>query len=231
MSKNKQTREQNQPNSSADYMRLSRDNLHIDMNYQQAEWLGADWQSKHILGDIILRAAYAAFVAGTGQAEPNCQYKECQYELGVRLSVDAELCHLNGKWRGQNKPTNVLAFATNEWHAHKDKAQHMKTDEQADAVCMLGDIVLARETLIREAKAQGKTRFAHFQHLIVHGVLHLLGYDHIIPQQAHVMEKLERAILGDLARFDAKKPLFNKEIAQETRATVCADGEKRHAPI
>jgi len=231
MSKNKQTREQNQPNSSADYMRLSRDNLHIDMNYQQAEWLGADWQSKHILGDIILRAAYVAFVAGTGQAEPNCQYKECQYELGVRLSDDAELCHLNGKWRGQNKPTNVLAFATNEWHAHKGKAQNVKSGAQTDAVCMLGDIVLARETLIREAKAQGKTRFAHLQHLIVHGVLHLLGYDHVSPQQAQVMEKLEREILSDLARLDAKKPLFNKEIEQSTTATMSAEGEKCHASI
>jgi len=217
MSKNKQTqkqsREQSEPDSSIDYMRLSCDNLHIDMNYQRAEWLAADWQGKHILGDIVLRAAYAAFVAGKEQADSNCQY-----ELGVRLSDDAELCRLNGKWRGQNKPTNVLAFATNESPA------------QTDALCMLGDIVLARETLIREAKAQGKTRFAHLQHLIVHGVLHLLGYDHVSPQQAQVMEKLEREILSDLARLDAKKPLFNKEIAQET-VSPYADGEKRHAPI
>ena len=219
---------------SVEYMRLSCDNLHIDINYQQAEWLGADWQNKHILAAMAMRAAYAAFTIGKeqigdkGQTDP-----DCQYELGVRLSDDAELCYLNATWRGQNKPTNVLAFATNEWQllGQTGKTQHIKSDQQIVSPCMLGDIVLARETLIREAQAGGKTRFAHFQHLIVHGVLHLLGYDHVIPQQARIMEKLERHILSDLAILDAKKPLFNKEIAQKTTATFCADGEKPHAPI
>lgn len=238
MAKNKQAQKQTNPESQTelqamsqtafvDYMRLSCDNLHIDMNYQQAEWLRADWQNKHILGAMAMRAAYATFVAGKGQTDA-----ECQYELGVRLSDDAELCRLNAKWRGQNKPTNVLAFATNEWQAQTGTAQNVKIGKQiCQQICMLGDIVLARETLIREAKAADKTRFAHFQHLIVHGVLHLLGYDHVIAQQAEIMEKLERSILSDLAILDAKKPLFNKEIAQETATTICADGEKPHAPI
>jgi probable rRNA maturation factor len=107
-------------------------------------------------------------------------------ELSIVLGDDALLRELNGKWRGIDKPTNVLAFPAE------------GSEVPPDAPRLLGDVVIAFETMAREAETQGKPVAHHLRHLIVHGVLHLLGYDHIEPAEAERMEALEAAILRHL---------------------------------
>ncbi len=103
--------------------------------------------------------------------------------VSVRLSDDEDIALLNGQFRGKPKPTNVLAFpAAPEAMAHG----------------LLGDVVLAFETVEREAGAQGKPLADHVSHLVIHGFLHLLGYDHDTAAEAAEMEGLETRILARL---------------------------------
>jgi probable rRNA maturation factor len=109
-------------------------------------------------------------------------------ELSITLADTAEQRRLNREYRGQDKPTNVLAFPA--W----DPAAPLPPD----APLLLGDVVLDCETVAREASEQAKPFADHFRHLVVHGVLHLLAYDHRTPAEATEMEALETAILGRL---------------------------------
>ena len=110
-------------------------------------------------------------------------------ELAIILTDDAAMRELNCNWRGVDAPTNVLSFAT--------KTPGDELDEHPGR--HLGDIVLAYETIKREAHSEGKPFYHHLAHLVVHGFLHLLGYDHGSDAQARRMETIERAILRDLA--------------------------------
>jgi len=115
-------------------------------------------------------------------------------ELAIVLTDDAAMRRLNRNWRGIDAPTNVLSFAT--------KNSGDQLDEQSGGQFVgnhLGDIVLAYETVKREAHRDGKAFDHHLAHLVVHGFLHLLGYDHGNDAQARRMETTERAILRDLA--------------------------------
>ena len=115
-------------------------------------------------------------------------------ETAVVLADDALLRDLNRTYRGQDRPTNVLSFGDSE---------AMKVPgEVPGGPKLLGDVVLARETLVREAAEQGKPLDHHLTHLVVHGVLHLLGYDHDAEPRAGEMETLEVAILADLGIAD-----------------------------
>ncbi|MGE0698485.1 MAG: rRNA maturation RNase YbeY [Hyphomicrobiaceae bacterium] len=108
----------------------------------------------------------------------------------VAFSNDAAVRDLNARYRGKDKPTNVLSFA----------AAPMP-DGMADEA-HLGDIVLAFETVAGEAATLGLALDHHIQHLVVHGVLHLLGYDHESDADAEAMEDLETAILATLGVAD-----------------------------
>jgi probable rRNA maturation factor len=110
-------------------------------------------------------------------------------ELGIALADAAEQRRLNRDYRGHDAPTNVLAFP----------AWEPGAPLPSDAPVLLGDVVLALETLVREAAEQNKPLADHLQHLTVHGVLHLLGFDHQTPAEAAIMEALERSILAELA--------------------------------
>ena len=115
-------------------------------------------------------------------------------ELAIVLTDDAAMRRLNRNWRGIDAPTNVLSFATKNFGD--------QLDEQSGGQFVgnhLGDIVLAYETVKREAHRDGKAFDHHLAHLVVHGFLHLLGYDHGNDAQARRMETTERAILRDLA--------------------------------
>jgi probable rRNA maturation factor len=114
-------------------------------------------------------------------------------ELSVVLADDALVHRLNREYRGKDRPTNVLSFALTEGD----------TPAAGPGVpVLLGDVVLAWETVAREAGEQGKSIDAHFNHLVVHGVLHLLGYDHESEPDAEEMERLEVAILARLGVAD-----------------------------
>src|SRR5262249_44599130 len=108
--------------------------------------------------------------------------------LDVTLTDDAEQRQLNLAWRGKNASTNVLAFP----------ALDSSVSLPAGAPLLLGDIVLAYETVAREAAEQNKPFTDHFRHLVVHGVLHLLGFDHHTDAEAATMESREIVILTHL---------------------------------
>lgn len=101
-------------------------------------------------------------------------------ELSVVLSDDAQVRTLNRDYRGKDRPTNVLSFP------------------MPAGSGLMGDVIFARETLTREADAQGKSFADHFAHLLVHGVLHLQGFDHRDDAEAEAMEAIETRVLAGL---------------------------------
>lgn len=135
---------------------------------------------------LARRAARAAAAAGRTQARG---------EIAVVLADDATLRRLNRDYRGKDKPTNVLSFP-------------LGTGGTPGAV--LGDVVLARQTLLAEAAAQGKRPADHLVHLVVHGVLHLFGHDHMRPAAARRMETLEIKVLRTLSVANPYRALFGR---------------------
>ncbi len=115
-------------------------------------------------------------------------------ELGLTLADDDTVRALNRDHRGQDKPTNVLSFPLVEGDGFEPEA--------AGAPLLLGDVILAYGTVAREAAEQGKSLTDHTVHLVVHGVLHLLGLDHQSDDEAEAMERLETAILSKLGIAD-----------------------------
>ena len=110
-------------------------------------------------------------------------------EVCVHLVGDADIRELNKQWRGRNASTNVLSFPA---------AQ----PDQVEAARLIGDIFIAFETVSREAKDEGKALADHFSHLVVHGFLHLLGFDHDADARAEAMEALEVRILAHIGVAD-----------------------------
>jgi probable rRNA maturation factor len=113
-------------------------------------------------------------------------------EVSVLLADDATVRRLNADYRGRNRPTNVLSFPMFE-----DARACAARPSPAEAV-PLGDIVLAFETVRDEAQTEAKPFPHHVSHLLIHGCLHLLGYDHRSATDAAVMEGLERDVLAQL---------------------------------
>ena len=109
-------------------------------------------------------------------------------ELSILLTNDEEQQALNKQWRGKDASTNVLSFP--------------QIEPFGPVVGILGDITLARETLEREAADLGKSFADHYTHLVVHGFLHILGYDHMTDEEALQMESLETQILASLGVED-----------------------------
>lgn len=109
-------------------------------------------------------------------------------ELTIRLVDEEEMTHLNTVYRGKFGPTNVLSFPAEEM-------------DELD-VPLLGDIVICADVVYQEAFDQGKSLDAHWAHMVVHGLLHLLGYDHQCHQEAQQMEAQERSLLADLGFKD-----------------------------
>ncbi len=118
-------------------------------------------------------------------------------ELSLRLVDEAEMAKLNLRYRQRSGPTNVLSFPF---------------DAPAEvAPGFLGDVVICAPVVAREAKAQGKAESAHWAHMVVHGILHLRGYDHLTLEEAEEMEIKERQILSSLGYQD---PYLIEEIIQ-----------------
>ncbi len=138
------------------------------------------WQTFGEAGDLACKAVGAVLAHVGADIRPGA-------ELSLLFCDDATIQDLNRRWRGQAKPTNVLSFPSG---AAIDEAQS------------LGDIAIAFETMAREATQEGKPLAAHFCHLTVHGLLHLLGYDHETDDEAEAMEEIERRILADLGIDD-----------------------------
>jgi probable rRNA maturation factor len=139
----------------------------------------------------IIETAHAALEAAGLVCLPEA-------ELSIVLTDDAQICGLNRAWRSKDKATNVLSFPAAE-------AGTIGTAR------MLGDVVLARETIAREADELGVPFEDHLRHLVVHGLLHLFGYDHEREADAETMEALETAVLARLGIADpyAGRPLVD----------------------
>jgi len=120
-----------------------------------------------------------------------------QVITSVQIVSKDEMRELNSTWRGRNRPTNVLSFP-------------MKSPEEVD-LKIIGDLALCADVINTEARQQHKSAQAHWAHMVVHGMLHLQGYDHIDEHQADEMETLEIRILDQLG-FD--NPYLENELEE-----------------
>jgi probable rRNA maturation factor len=141
-----------------------------------------DWPPPSALSTLACRVVDAV-VAALGPRAPD------DGELSLLFTDDAHIHALNRRYRNIDRATNVLSFPA-----------PALTDARAGR--FLGDIAVASETLRREATSRGLTIEAHLSHLLLHGFLHILGYDHADEAEASAMERLETGILGELGIAD-----------------------------
>jgi probable rRNA maturation factor len=190
------------------------------------------WQNAGSAKAIIRRALKQAAATLSAKAA----------ELAIVLTDDAAMRSLNRNWRGVDAATNVLAFPARNAAPRSSTARRtavrangrlgtgtqlgnrFSTHQRSQMVSHLGDIVLAYETVEREARRDGKLFDHHLAHLVVHGFLHLLGYDHLTGAQARRMETTERAILRDLAVSDPYRSIGSTDRHAGQRAAKRARG-------
>jgi probable rRNA maturation factor len=152
----------------------------LDIAIESDEWQGFE------APESLAKSAIDACARLSGRKIP------AGAEVSILLCDDAFICDLNRKWRGIDKPTNVLSFPAGGTALGP----------------ILGDIVIAYGTARREAEEEGKPLRDHVVHLMVHGFLHLIGYDHLIAAEAEEMEALERTILAELGIDDPYRGAF-----------------------
>ena len=158
--------------------------LDIQISVEEGAWPSEEWlrdTSERVLG------AAAKFLT---KEEKQPFPKAVAPEVSLVFTSDEEIRGINAEWRGQDKPTNVLSFPAFPLTPGKMPGP------------MLGDIIFAQETLTREAEELGKSFDDHLAHLLVHGFLHLFGYDHMEDEEAEKMEGLETRILAELGLSD-----------------------------
>ena len=151
-----------------------------------------EWDSSSGWQSLVRTAAEAAIAES---AFPRLAGSDRQVELSVRLTDDSQVQVLNAQWRGKDRATNVLSFPQLE-------TRELETMSGSGPEVMLGDIVLARGVCEREAEEKHVPLEEHAAHLIVHGTLHLLGYDHQDEQSAKDMETREIRALARLGIAD-----------------------------
>ncbi|UXN03805.1 MULTISPECIES: rRNA maturation RNase YbeY [unclassified Bartonella] len=136
------------------------------------------WESEPQLLALAQKATYETML--------HLGFDDVESELSLVFTNDEAIRAINAQWRNKDKATNVLSFP----------AFDIAPNEEPDV--MLGDIIIARETVEGEAREENKPFDHHLTHLFVHGLLHLLGYDHENDDDAEIMEALEREILAKL---------------------------------
>lgn len=156
----------------------------IDVLISAAAWTRA-------LPSAAAACRKAARAAWAGGASTTLKRRAATAELSVVLVTDAAIRKLNAAYRGMDKATNVLSFPSGDG---SPPAAHLG----APGALILGDVVVAYGTVAREAKESGKSLKDHLSHMVVHGVLHLFGYDHETAPDAETMESLETKILCEL---------------------------------
>ena len=162
--------------------------LDVNCDIVAGEWdETADWAAlaARAVAAAMTGAGFGALVAGEGDL----------VEVAVRLTDDAEIQRLNRDFRGKDKPTNVLSFPFEA--------------PPGLELPLLGDLVICCQVVEAEAVEQHKPLMAHWAHMVVHGSLHLLGYDHIEDEEAEEMEQLERDIMQELGFAD---PYLDDEV-------------------
>ena len=147
-----------------------------------------EWDSSRPWGPLVRKAAEAAIAES---AFPDLAMTGRPVEISVCLTSDEHVRALNAKWRGKDKPTNVLSFPMAE-------AYEFQNENVAEKELLLGDIILAHDVCETEAEEKGVLLEDHAAHLLVHGTLHLLGYDHLHDSDAAEMEAREVRALARL---------------------------------
>jgi probable rRNA maturation factor len=154
-----------------------------------------DWEV--VVADVEQRIETAARAAFDAAERPSV-LDGAPAEMSLVLADDALVRTLNRDYRDKDKPTNVLSFALLD--DLDDTDDDLARDEGMPI--LIGDVILAFETVQREAREQGKSVGDHLTHLVIHGVLHLLGYDHQSDPDADRMERLETSILARMGIAD-----------------------------
>lgn len=142
-----------------------------------------------------LNAAAHALICGAAETGLSWLTQD-GVEMSILLTNDATIEQLNAEHRGLAKPTNVLSFPM----LDSEELSALRPDGATPI--LLGDVILAAETIATEAASQAKAPNDHLTHLVIHGVLHLLGYDHECDDEAALMEDLERKILAKMGIAD-----------------------------
>ena len=161
--------------------------IEIELSREEP-WPDADWTA---LAVSAVRAAIAQTPHGPLADTP------ALVEVSVRLTADDEVRGLNARYRGKDRPTNVLSFPM----VQPDLLETV-TGNSDDGEVLLGDIVLAHGVCVAEAAERGISVEDHATHLMVHGTLHLLGYNHLTDGDGDHMEETERAALATLGIAD-----------------------------
>ncbi|MGI2032755.1 rRNA maturation RNase YbeY [Rhizobium panacihumi] len=157
--------------------------LDIQISVEEGGW--PDEETLFALSEKVLQAA-ATFLS----EEEKQPFPPLPVEISLVFTDDESIRQINAEWRQKDKPTNVLSFPA------------FPLEPGGKPGPMLGDIVIARETVAREAVDLDKDFDDHLTHLMVHGFLHLFGYDHIEKDEAEEMEGLETRILATLGLSD-----------------------------
>ena len=158
----------------------------LEMILQDQAWLSLQSDEGQTDFADVAKAGLLALDQVVADAAPNNASKSPHRLAVVMLSNDQSVQELNKTYRGKDKPTNVLSFPSTE------------SFQETQGPIHVGDIILAYETVINEAKRDKKPIKQHFSHLVIHGVLHLLGYDHENESQAQIMETLESKLMNEL---------------------------------
>lgn len=159
----------------------------IDIAVDDTDWLDVLPKAEDL---TRLAAEQALSVAGN----------HYRFAVSIMLADDRNVRRLNQLWRGIDKPTNVLSFPALDVAA--GEAPEPEPGHPKDEPVALGDVIVARQTVLDEAAAEGIKASDHLTHLIIHGVLHLLGYDHVDDDDATRMEALESELLARLGIAD-----------------------------
>jgi len=157
----------------------------VDLVHEGGDW---DLSALQDVAERAARATLARFDLPVGQ-----------YEIALLACDDTRIAALNGQFRGKAQATNVLSWPA--WDLSPETeggSPDLPPEGDPDDPESLGNIALAFETCAREAMEQSKTLDAHLTHLVVHAVLHLLGYDHIRDKDAALMEEIEISILASM---------------------------------
>jgi probable rRNA maturation factor len=195
----------------------ARSPLDISFSLEAGDWEAAVTDVER----LVEAAARAAFEA----AERPEILDGAPVEMSLVLADDALVQTLNRDYRDRDKPTNVLSFALLDDLGDTDDV----LDRDEGMPILLGDVILAFETVRREAFEQGKSFEDHLTHLVIHGVLHLLGYDHQSDPDADRMERLETSILARLGIADPYSA--NAAQAAGAQGETGADGATTLQPI
>ena len=173
------------------------DSVNLEISIDHSDWSKALPNYQNLIEECI---GEVASNVREGRALSNFIH----IELSIVLCSDELIHKLNHEYREKNKATNVLSFCGLDESEIQGYLRHLNSPEQRPY--SLGEIYIAYETMDSEAKAASKSLKDHFQHLVIHGVLHLLGYDHIIDDEAEQMEALETLLLSNLGIDDPYHP-------------------------